>query len=318
MIYNTIIIGSGPAGYTAAIYTARACLNPLLFSGSEIGGQIMFTSKVENFPGFPEGVWGAKLMMDMRKQAEHFQAKIIDKKITKVDLDNYPFKVYEGENEYLTKSLIIATGAKTVKLDLPREDYFLGKGLSTCAVCDAAFYKDKKVYVVGGGDTALEDALALTHFTNKINLLVRKDSLKASKIMQSRVLDNKSIKVLWNTELVQLLGKEKLSGLILLNNKTEEKKRVEADGVFYAIGRKPNTDLFLNKLELNDKGYLLTKMNGLLDKNKNLENNYLTMTSKEGVFACGDVTDWRYRQVIVSCGTACMAAIDTEKWLEKL
>jgi thioredoxin reductase (NADPH) len=318
MLYDVIIIGSGPAGCSAAIYLARAALNPLLFSGIDIGGQLIYTSQVENYPGFSQGILGAKLMLEMRQQAQKFGTKIIDTHITKVDFTNSPFTVWQENVSYKTKAIIIATGAKSLTLDLEKEKQFIGKGISTCAVCDAAFYKDKTVYVVGGGDAAMEDTLALAKYAKKIYLVVRKDNLKATKIMQDRVLDNIKIKILFNTEIKKLLGQDKLSGLIIFNNKTLREEEVKTDGLFYAIGHIPNSDLFKYKIKIDEKGYILTSINGL-HKANNIHSTWLesfpTMTSVDGIFAAGDVVDFRYRQAITASGFGCMAAIDAGKWL---
>jgi len=313
-----IIIGSGPAGYTAAIYAARAALKPLLFSGLTIGGQLMFTTEIENFPGFTNGILGPQLMLAMREQAQRFGTDIVDEAVEKIEFGKQPFEVVVQNKTYQSRSILIATGAESLTLGLPREKELYGRGISTCAVCDAAFYRERIVYVIGGGDSAIEDTMALTKFTSNVNLLVRRGELRASKIMQDRVLSNDKIKIHWNTEVVSLLGDGKLEGLELKNNQNGKKEQVKADGLFYAIGHRPNTDLFKNKININDNGYILTSLNGL-EKGGNIsqiwQNQYPSMTSISGVFAAGDCVDYRYRQAITSSGMGAMAAIDIEKWL---
>jgi thioredoxin reductase (NADPH) len=318
MVEKLIIIGSGPAGYSAAIYAARASLKPLLFSGDQFGGQLMFTSQVENYPGHVQGIMGSKLMMEMRQQAEKFGTVFIDKKIDKVDFNNRPFRAHVGDNEYQAESIIIATGAEAITLGLANEKKLLGKGISTCAVCDAAFYGDKKVYVVGGGDSAIEDTMALTKFTSRINIVVRRDQLRASQIMQQKVLNNPKVKIWWNSEVVEIMGEQNVERLKLKNNKTQHENTVEANGLFLAIGHRPNTDMFINKINLDNKGYILTTLNGLEKYGKTQDvwlNNYPTMTSIEGVFAAGDVVDFRYKQAITAAAMGTMTALDVEKWL---
>ncbi len=318
-IKDVIIIGSGPAGYTAGIYTSRAQLDTLMFAGDMFGGQLMFTTEVENFPGFENGIIGPKLMMEMRKQAERFGTQIINANITKVDFSNKILKVYQGEEMYQSKTVIVSTGAVALKLGLDNEDKYMGKGLSICAVCDAAFYGDKVVYVVGGGDSAIEDAVALTKFARKVYLVVRKDFLRASKIMQQRVMDNPKITILWNNEVKQLIGDKVLTHIKLINNKSNKEKEVELDGLFYAIGHSAGSDIFKDKLALNNKGFILTSINGLETKDKSLseiwENGYPSMTSVPGVFSAGDVVDFRYRQAITAAGLGAMAGLDCEKYL---
>ncbi len=318
MIHNLIIIGSGPAGYSAAIYAARAALKPLVFSGITIGGQLMFTTEVENFPGFPQGIMGPKLMMSMREQAERFGATIVDSVVDSVDFSKQPFTVTVGLETYQAKSILIATGADALTLNLPREKELYGRGVSTCAVCDAAFYRERTVYVVGGGDSAVEDTLALTKFTSNVNLVVRRDTLRASQIMQDRVKNNPKVSIHWNTEVTELIGDEKLEQLKLKNNKTGEEQTIKADGLFYAIGHKPNVELYKDQLQMTESGYILTSLNGLTTHGSVDQvwlEKYPTMTSIEGVFAAGDVVDYRYRQAITSAGMGTMAALDIEKWL---
>ena len=319
-MHNVIIIGSGPSGYTATIYTSRAALSPLLFAGETFGGQLMSTTKIENFPGFGEGIHGPQLMQEMRTQAQKFGSTIIDADVEKVDFSSRPFKIWSKGEEYQTKSVIISTGAKPISLKLPGEERYYGRGLSMCATCDGAFFRDKIVYVVGGGDSALEESQFLTRFASQVNLVVRRDQLRASKVMQETIFNNSKIKVFWNTELVGLRGEGKLEKLTLLNNKTNEKKEVEADGLFYAIGHSPTTSLFKDQVKTNENGYILTSINGLITKQSLAqvwERVYPTMTSVDGVFAAGDVVDFRYQQAVVAAGMGAMAALDVEKWLEE-
>ncbi|MCI5072089.1 thioredoxin-disulfide reductase [bacterium] len=302
---KVIIIGSGPAGLTAAIYTSRALLKPLMFEGYQAGGQLMTTTDVENFPGFPEGVMGPEMMQMFRKQAERFGTRLETKDVSKVDLSSKPYKVWVGQNEYETDSVIIATGATAKLLGLEAEKTMMGRGVSTCATCDGAFYKDKEVAVVGGGDSALEEAMFLTRFANKVTVIHRREELRASQIMQERAKANKKIEWLWNTVVDDIVGDNSgVSGLKLSNRNTDEKTELNVHGVFIAIGHKPVTQLFEGQLELSENGYILTQEG--------------SKTSKEGVFACGDVQDEVYRQAITAAGSGCMAAIDCERYLETL
>jgi thioredoxin reductase (NADPH) len=314
---EVIIIGSGPAGYTAAVYAARGELKPLMFAGEKGGGQLMLTTEVENYPGFPEGLLGPDLMMKMRDQAEKFGTEIVDRNVTEVDFGKRPFVVKENEQSYQAKTVIIATGAEAKLLGVPGEQELLGRGVSTCAVCDAAFYRDKVTFVVGGGDAAIEEALALTKYAKKVTMLVRREDFKASRIMASRAKEHSKIEIWWNHELREVKGKGKVERLVVEDNKTQERKEVEADGVFVAVGHRPMTDLFRGKVELDEKGYLMTHLNG--KRQESAEdvwlNSYPTMTSVEGVFGAGDVVDFRYRQAITSAGFGCMAALDVEKFL---
>ena len=327
-IRNVIIIGSGPAGFTAGIYTSRADLNPLMFAGEINGGQLMNTTLVENWPGSKEGVMGPELMMDMRVQAEKFGTEIIDKNVTKVDFSGSVLKVWVEEQEYLAKTVIIATGAVSQMTGAVGEIELLGRGVATCAVCDAAFYREKETFVVGGGDAAVEDTLALTKYAKKVTMVVRRDELKASKIMAKRVLEHDKVGVLWNSEIKQVKGDGKVSSIVIANKVTGQSQELPADGVFVAIGHKPATDVFVGQVVLDEKGYLITGLNGL----KNIEHGkgselggfsedvllkgFPTMTSVKGVFGAGDVVDFRYRQAITSAGFACMAALVVEKYLE--
>jgi thioredoxin reductase (NADPH) len=302
-VENVIILGSGPAGLTAAIYAARANLKPLMIEGDETGGQLMTTTDVENYPGFPKGVQGPELMTITRQQAERFGTRFVSRNATKVDLSKRPFKVWVGDKEYQSKTLIVSTGASARYLGLPNERRYLGKGVSACATCDGAFFRNVQVAVVGGGDTAMEEANFLTRFASKVWIIHRKDHFRASKIMSDRALKNPKIGVLWNSELVDVMGDEVVKSIKVLNNKTNEVNEMPMDGVFIAIGHKPNTELFKGQLEMNDVGYLVTKAKS-------------TYTSVPGVFASGDVQDPVYRQAITAAGTGCMAAIDAERWLE--
>lgn len=301
---NVLIIGSGPAGLTAAIYAARANLEPLMIEGEEVGGQLMTTTDVENYPGFAEGIMGPDLMTVTKKQAARFGTRFIPKNVTKVDFSQKPFKVWIGDEEFKSKTVIISTGASAKYLGLESEKTFLGKGVSACATCDGAFFRNQKVAVIGGGDTAMEEATFLTRFASKVYVIHRREEFRASKIMADRVVANEKVEVLWNTELKEVLGDKKgVSGIRIYNNKSDETNDMEMDGVFIAIGHQPNTQLFQDKLDMNDVGYLTTKGKS-------------TFTNIEGVFACGDVQDDHYRQAITAAGTGCMAAMDAEKWLE--
>ena len=303
-IRNVIIIGSGPSGYTAATYNARANLEPLVFAGPEPGGQLTLTTDVENYPGFPNGVMGPELMNSMREQAERFGAEIIWDAVTKVDFSQRPFKVFVGEKEYFGKSIIIASGASAKLMGLESEKKLIGHGVSTCAVCDGAFYRDKHVIVVGGGDTAMEDATFLTKFASRVDVVHRRDQLRASKFMQQRAEKNDKLFFIWDSVIEDIHDPEQntVTGVTLRNVKTNETREMEIDGVFVAIGHKPNTEIFKGQIDMDDVGYLKTKVR--------------TMTNVEGVFAAGDVTDHYYRQAITAAGMGCMAAIDAERWLE--
>lgn len=305
-LYNVIIIGSGPAGWTAATYLARANLNPVVFAGEQSGGQLMLTTVIENFPGFPEGVDGPTLMKNMRTQAEKFGTKTFDKNVTKVDFSQKPYRVWSGEDEYQAKTILISTGAQTVWLGIPGEKELIGRGVSSCAVCDAAFFKNKNTYVIGGGDAAMEDTLALTKFANSVTIIHRRDSFKASQIMQDRVLSNPKVKVMWNTAPKQIKGTGKIESLLLEDVQTHATQEVSADGVFVAIGHKPATQLFSAQIQLDPKQFIVTR-GGF--------SNYPTMTSVEGVFAAGDCVDFRYKQAITAAGMGCMAGLDVEWWL---
>jgi thioredoxin reductase (NADPH) len=302
-IENVIIIGSGPAGLTAAIYAARANLSPLMIEGYESGGQLMTTTEVENYPGFAHGIQGPELMTVTRQQAERFQTRFVTKNVTKVDFSSRPFKIWVDNDLYQANSVIISTGATAKYLGLENERRLLGRGVSACATCDGAFFKNQEVAVIGGGDTAMEEANFLTRFATKVYVIHRREEFRASKIMAERVLKNPKIEVIWNSEMVDVMGEKGVEAIKLNNVKTGEHRELKVQGVFVAIGHKPNTDLFKGVLAMNDVGYLTVQPRS-------------TYTSIEGVFAAGDVADPVYRQAITAAGTGCMAAIDAERWLE--
>ena len=301
--YDVIVLGSGPAGLTAAIYTARAKLQTLVISGNLPGGQLMTTSDVENFPGFPNGIFGPELMVNMRQQAERFDAVVIDDIATQVDFKHEPFRILTTDKEFEADAAIVATGAYPRKLGLKGEETFGGKGVSYCATCDGPFFKGEDLLVVGGGDSAVEEATFLTKFAKSVQLVHRRDKLRASKILQERAFTNPKIKFLWNTTVVDIFGDKKVHSAVLHDLNTNEKKKVECGGIFIAIGFEPNTQVFKGQLEIDEQGYLIIK-------------NY-THTNVEGVFAAGDVHDHRYRQAVTAAGFGCMAALDVEKYLEE-
>lgn len=304
-IENVIIIGSGPAGLTAAVYSARARLEPLMIEGEESGGQLMLTTEVENFPGFEHGISGPDLITVMRKQAERFGTRFVTRNVTKVDFSQKPFKVFVGTQEYLAKSIIISTGASAKYLGLPSEKYYMNKGVSACATCDGAFFRDLEVAVVGGGDTAMEEAQFLTRFAKKVYIIHRKDSFRASKIMSDRVLKHPKIEVLWNKEVIEVLGDGKsVQSLKLKDTVNGNMTEKPMNGLFLGIGHKPNTDLFQKQITLHDNGYIKTIPGS-------------SLTNISGVFAAGDVQDYTYRQAITAAGSGCTAALDCERWLEK-
>ncbi len=303
-VENVIIVGSGPAGLTAAIYASRALLNPLMIEGEEVGGQLMTTTDVENFPGFPDGIMGPELMTITKKQAERFGTRFLAKNVTKVDLSSRPFKLWVGDEEFQAKSIIVSTGASAKYLGLENERRLLGRGVSACATCDGAFFRDQTVLVIGGGDTAMEEATFLTRFASKVIIVHRREEFRASKIMADKALNHEKIEVMWNSELHDVVGDKLVEAAKIKNTKTGEIQEVKCEGVFIAIGHKPNTDLFAGQIKTNDVGYIETE-------------GYNTRTSVEGVFAAGDVADDKYRQAITAAGTGCMAAIDCERWLEE-
>ncbi|MBU1200386.1 thioredoxin-disulfide reductase [Patescibacteria group bacterium] len=301
---DVIIIGAGPAGYTAGIYLARAGLKPLILAGEQAGGQLMWTTEVENYPGFSSGIMGPKLMEDMRAQAEKFGAEIENKDVTKIDFQEEVKKVWVNEKEYVAKVVIVSTGARARMLGVG-EEKLLGRGASTCAVCDAAFFKDKVTYVVGGGDTAMEEVMALKRQSKSVGLIYRGDKLRASKIMQDKALSG--VEVTWNSEVVGVVGEQKLEKIKVKDVKTGEEKELLADGLFLAIGHLPETSLFEGQLELDENGYLVTGKTDLP-----------TQTSLRGVFGAGDVVDFRYKQAVTAAGMGCMAALDVEKYLSQI
>jgi thioredoxin reductase (NADPH) len=302
-VRNVIIIGSGPAGYTAAIYAARARLEPLMFEGAvTAGGALMQTTDVENFPGFPDGVLGPDLMDSLRKQAERFGAELVTDDVTEVDLTADPKVVKVGGETYLAKAVIVATGSRYRELGVPGEKELAGHGVSWCATCDGFFFREQEIAVVGGGDSAMEEATFLTRFAKSVTVIHRRDALRASKIMQHRAFDNPKIKFLWDTEILEMVGDKKLSGLRVRNVKTGQEDFVAAGGVFIAIGHDPRSELFAGQLATTDEGYLEV-------------DHPTTRTGIDGVFACGDVVDHIYRQAVTAAGTGCSAAIDAERWL---
>lgn len=309
-IHNVIIIGSGPAGLTAALYTARANLKPLVFEGLQPGGQLTITTEVENYPGFEHGIMGPELMDIMRKQAQRFGAECHFKYVDKVDFTSKPFKVYTDKEEHLANSVIIATGASAKLLGLPSENEYMGYGVSACATCDGFFFKDQRIIVIGGGDTAMEEASYLTKFGKEVSIVHRRDEFRASKIMLERAKKNPKIQLITDTVLEEVVGinengKKKVTGAKLKNVKTGESYIQEVEGIFLGIGHKPNTDIFKGIIDLEETGYIKTsKVN--------------TKTNIEGVFACGDAQDHYYRQAVTAAGSGCMAAIDVERYLESL
>ena len=302
---KVIIIGSGPAGLTAALYTARANLKPLVFEGSQPGGQLTITTDVENFPGFPNGIMGPELMELFRDQAKRFGAECYFEHVTKVDFSQKPYNVWVGDKNYKAESIIIATGATAKMLGLESEKELLGFGVSACATCDGFFFKDKKVLVVGGGDSAMEEANYLTKFASEVVIVHRRDEFRASKIMIDRAMNNPKIRVLWNSSVQDIFGSQEKGVHAVKIKKTDSDESFEedCDGIFMAIGHKPNTDLFNDLLDMDENGYLVTK-------------NDSTLTNIDGIFACGDVQDHVYRQAITAAGSGCMSAIDAERYLE--
>jgi len=300
---RVLIIGSGPAGLTAAIYAARADLEPVVIAGFVPGGQLMITSEVENFPGFPDGVDGPVLMASMRAQAERFGARLHDFDVESVDFSERPFKVVAGGTQYTADAVIVATGASAIWLDLENETRLRGRGVSACATCDGFFFRDKKIAVVGGGDSALEEALFLTKFASEVVLIHRRDEFRGSRIMRDRAAKHPKISIEWNTQVTDVLGKDKIEALQLTDTQTGDVREMPIEGLFIAIGHKPNTEVFKEHLDVDAKGYLTVEDN--------------TLSNVEGVFVAGDVHDHRYRQAVTAAGDGCRAAIDVERWLEE-
>lgn len=297
---NLAIIGSGPAGLTAGIYAARAGLSPVIFAGTNIGGQLMQTTLVENYPGFPEGIHGPELMQNMLKQAEHVGAKILYEVVDKVDFSKKPFSIYTGNKQYNANSVIIATGAVPRKLGIESEEKYWGRGVSSCATCDGAFFKDKVVAVVGGGSVAFEDANYLTNHAKKVYLIHRRDEFRAEKVLVEKAQANEKIEFLLNYQVGEVFGKDKVEGVKLISTKNDEEKEIKLDGVFVAIGYIPRTEIFEGQVDLNEQGYIEPKKK--------------TMTNVEGVFVAGDAEDFMYRQAITAAGDGCRAAMDVEEW----
>ncbi len=304
-IENVIIIGSGPAGLAVAVYTSRANLSPLMFAGSPYGGQLMLTSEVENYPGFAS-ILGPELIEKMRQHVTKFGTRVLDQNVTKVDFSKRPFAINSLQQQYLAQAVIIATGAQALWLGLKNEQRLRGKGVSACATCDGFFFKEKVVAVVGGGDTAMEEALTLTKFASKVHIIHRRDSFRASKIMQDRVLANKKIEVSWNSVVEDVLGQDKVGGIKIKDLLRQETRELKVDGFFLAIGHKPDTQLFQGQIELDPKGYITTYK----------KDHFTSLTSVPGVFAAGDCVDYIYRQAGTAVGMGIAAALDTERWLE--
>ncbi|MEA2023289.1 MAG: thioredoxin-disulfide reductase [Actinomycetota bacterium] len=304
MAEKVLIVGSGPAGLTAAIYAARADLDPLMIEGMERGGQLMLTTEVENYPGFPEGIMGPELMDGMRKQAERFGTRIVSSDVTKVDFTERPFKVWVGDALYESETVVISTGASARWLGIPGESRLRGYGVSACATCDGFFFRDREIAIVGGGDSAMEEAIFLTKFASKVTILHRRDEFRASKIMAQRAIDHPKIEVLWNTTIEEVLGDDLVTGLRVKNVLTGDKSVLPVEGFFLAIGHDPNTKIFQDQLELDSSGYITTGAGS-------------TRTSVEGVFAAGDVVDHYYQQAVTAAGMGCQAAIDVEHWLDR-
>ncbi|MGI0031510.1 MAG: thioredoxin-disulfide reductase [Nitrososphaeraceae archaeon] len=302
-LYDVIIIGSGPAGFTSGIYTSRAKLKTLIISGSLPGGQLMTTSEVENYPGFPNGIFGPELMMNMRQQAERFGTTVVDDEVLKVDFKNRPFLISTHSESYEGRAILLCTGASPRKLGIDGEQEFGGKGVSYCATCDGPFFKGEEIAVIGGGDTAIEEATFLTKFGKSVKIIHRRDFLRASKILQEKAFENSKIQFIWNHVVTRIGGNKKIESIDIKDLTTGKIQNLSVGGLFVAIGHEPNTSIFKDQLELDDKGYVVIKDS--------------TRTSVEGVFAAGDVHDYRYRQAVTAAGFGCMAALDVEKWLSE-
>lgn len=302
--WDVIIIGSGPSAFTAAIYTTRGALSSLVLAGEKWGGQLMDTSIVDNFPGFPEGILGPDLMMNFKKQAERFGSEVLMKNVTSMDFSKKTFEIYTGEDKYLAKSVIIATGALIKWLNVKGEKELIGRGISTCAPCDAPFFKNKKVVVVGGGDSAMEEAHILTKYASEVTLIHRKDSFRATEAMQEKIKNDPKVKILWNTEVTEALGSNKLEAIKILNNKDNKTSELKLDGLFVAIGHKPDSDIFQGQVEMDDKGFILHK-------------NFHCGTSVKGVFVAGDVMDKDFKQAIAAAGAGCIAGMEVLKYLDQ-
>ncbi len=305
-VEDLVIIGSGPAGLTAALYAARADLAPLVFEGAQPGGQLMITTDVENYPGFPDGIMGPELMDQFRKQAERFGARLLQTDVTKVDFSSTPFTVFTGADPHQARSVVIATGATALWLGIPGEERLTGRGVSACATCDGFFFRDKRLIVVGGGDSAMEEALFLTKFASHVTVVHRRDQFRASAIMANRVMEHPKVTVRWNSAVEEIFGEAGVESVSLVDTVDGSKETMEVDGVFVAIGHKPNTDIFAGVLPMDEKGYLKLAGNGT------------TATSIPGVFAAGDAADSRYRQAVSAAGTGCMAALDAQHYLESV
>jgi len=304
-VEDVIIVGSGPAGYTAALYTARANLQPLMIGGYQAGGQLMLTSDVENYPGYPKGVQGPEMMQDFREQVERFGAEVLDVDATEVDFSKRPFTVVTADETYTAESIIVATGAAAKWLDVPGEELLRGRGVSACATCDGFFFRDRRIVVVGGGDTALEEALFLTRYAQTVSVIHRRDTLRASKLLQQRARNNPKIDFIWNSVVEAIEGEDKVTGVRLRNLVSGERRTLTTEGVFVAIGHQPNTEIFRGQLDLDALGYVC------------MPDPATTYTNIPGVFAAGDVRDHRYRQAVTAAGDGCKAAIDAERWLEE-
>ncbi len=302
MTEQLIVIGSGPAGLTAAVYAARAELSPVVIEGAGAGGQLMLTTDVENYPGFPDGIMGPELMESFRKQALRFGTRIVTSDVSKVDFSSHPFRIWVGDQEHTAEAVIVATGASARWLGVPGEDKLRGHGVSACATCDGFFFKEREIVVVGGGDSAMEEALFLTKFASKVTIVHRRDEFRASKIMATRVLEHPKVAVRWNAEVVEILGDSAVTGVRVRDVVTGDTEDLDVQGVFMAIGHDPNTELFAGQLDLDEKGYLKTFGN--------------TATSVDGVFGAGDVVDFTYRQAVTAAGMGCQAALDAARWLE--